>query len=103
MRRLLAENGAEVNDTIVKIPSSLVEEAVKKAPKEMTLGARDPNCDLKIPSNDSPFLTISGFSSFVDDFETGERRKSTGSDLKDFAIVADYLDTVEYRTQELMP
>ena len=96
VRRLLAENGAEVNDAIVKIPSSLVEEAVKKVPKEMTLCARDPNCDLKIPSNDFHFLATSGFSPFVTDFETGERRKSTSSDLKDFAIISDYLDTVDY-------
>ena len=103
VRRLLAENGAEVNDTIVKIPSSLVEEAVKKAPKEMTLGARDPNCDLKIPSNDFPFLTTVGFPPFVDDFETGERRRSTGSDLKDFAIVSDYLDTVDHFVPSVVP
>ncbi len=96
VRRLLAENGAEVNDTIVKIPNSLIEEAIKRAPEGITLGARDPNCDLKIPSNDFPFLATSGFSPFVDDFETGERRKSTSSDLKDFAIVGDYLDTLDY-------
>jgi len=78
VRKLLAKNGAVVNDKIVKIPSSLVEEAIKKAPQEITLGARDSKWDLKIPSNDLPFLSTSGFSSFVDDFETGKRRKSTG-------------------------
>jgi len=96
VRKLLAKNGAVVNDKIVKIPSSLVEEAIKKAPQEITLGARDSKWDLKIPSNDLPFLSTSGFSSFVDDFETGKRRKSTGSDLKDFAVIGDYLDTVSY-------
>jgi len=96
VRRLLAENGAEVNNTIVKIPSSLVEEAIKRAPEKITLSAREPKCDLEIPSNNFPFLATSGFSPFVDDFETGERRKSTSSDLKDFAIIGDYLDTVDY-------
>ncbi len=96
VRRLLAENGAEVSDTIVKIPNSLIEEAIKEAPEEITLGAREPNCDLKIPSHEFPFIATSGFSPFVDDFETGERRKSTSSDLKDFAIVGDYLDTLDY-------
>ncbi|GAF75548.1 unnamed protein product, partial [marine sediment metagenome] len=96
VRRLLAENGAEVNNTIVKIPSSLVEEAIERAPEKITLSAREPKCDLEIPSNNSPFLATSGFSPFVDDFETGERRKSTSSDLKDFAIIGDYLDTVDY-------
>jgi len=96
VRRLLAENGAEVSGDIVKIPSSLVEEAIKRVPEKITLGAREPKCDLEIPSNDSTFQSTGGFSPFVDDFETGERRKSTSSDLKDFAIISDYLDTVDY-------
>lgn len=96
VRKLLAENGAEVSGDIVKIPRPLVEEAIKKAPKEITLCAREPKCDLKIPAGDSPFLSTSGFSPFVDDFETGERRKPTRSDLRDFAILSDYLDTLDY-------
>ena len=96
VRRLLAENGAEVNDAIVKIPSSLVEEAINRAPEKITMGAREPKCGFEVPSNDSPFLATSGFCPFVDDFETGEKRKSTSSDLKDFAIISDYLDSVDY-------
>ena len=104
VRRLLAENGAEVSDTIVKIPNSLIEEAIKRAPEGITLSARDPNCDLKIPSNDFPFLATSGFSPFVTtNLETGERRKSTSSDLKDFAIISDYLDTVDYFSTIVIP
>jgi len=48
VQNLLVENGAEVDSTssIVKIPSSLVEEAIKKAPKKIVLcgcmhGAKD--------------------------------------------------------------
>lgn len=103
VRKLLAENGAVVNDTIVKIPRSLVEEAIKRAPKEITLGAREPKCDLKIPSNDLPFIATSGFSPFVEDFETGKKRRSTGSDLKDFAIIGDYLNTVDYFWPTVVP
>jgi len=33
VRELLAKNGAEVSGDIVKIPSSLVEEAIKRAPR----------------------------------------------------------------------
>jgi trimethylamine--corrinoid protein Co-methyltransferase len=73
-----------------------VEEAIKRAPEKITLSAREPKCDLKLPADDFPFLATSGFSPFVDDFETGERRKSTSSDLKDFAIIGDYLDSVDY-------
>ena len=96
VRKLLAENGAEVGGDIVKIPRPLVEEAIGRAPREITLCAREPKCDLKIPAGDFPFAATSGFSPFVDDFETGERRYSTSSDLRDFAIVSDYLDTVDF-------
>jgi trimethylamine--corrinoid protein Co-methyltransferase len=96
VRKLLAENGAEIDGDIVKIPKSMVEEAVRMAPRDITLGARDPKCDLKIPTEEFPFMATSGFSPFVDDFETGERRYSRSSDLKDFALVSDYLDTVDF-------
>jgi len=96
VRKLLAENGAEIDGDIVKIPKPMVEEAVRRAPREITLGARDPKCDLKIPAEEFPFMATSGFSPFVDDFKTGERRYSTSSDLKDFALVCDYLDTVDF-------
>ena len=96
VRNLLAENGAEIDGESVKIPKPMVEEAVRRAPREITLGARDPKCDLKIPAEEFPFMATSGFSPFVDDFKTGERRYSTSSDLKDFALVCDYLDTVDF-------
>jgi len=96
VRKLLAEHGAVIDGDIVKIPKPMVEEAVRRTPREITLGARDPKCNLKIPTEEFPFMATSGFSPFVDDFETGERRYSTSSDLKDFALVGDYLETVDY-------
>jgi len=103
VRELLAKNGAKVDGAIVKLPSALVEESIKRAPEKITLGAREPECDLEIPSDDFPFLATSGFSAFIDDSETGQRRKSTSSDLKDFAIISDYLDTVDYFWPTLVP
>lgn len=96
VRKLLADNGAKVKDTVIRIPRSLVEEAIKEAPEKITLGAREPKCDLTIPSGTLPFIAPSGFSSSVEDFETGKKRKSMASDLKDFAIISDYLDSVDY-------
>jgi len=98
VQSLLAENGAEVDAarSIVKIPSSLVEEAIKKAPKEMVLCGRDPKFDLKLPSKDFTFLATSGYASFIRDFKTGEKRMTKASDLRDFAILSDYLDQVDF-------
>ena len=103
VRKLLAENGAEIDGDIVKITKPMVEEAVRRAPREITLGARDPKYDLKIPTEEFPFMATSGFSPFVDDFETGKRRYSTSSDLKDFALVSDYLDTVDFFWPVVIP
>jgi len=98
VQSLLAENGAKVDASrsIVKIPSSLVEEAIEKAPKEMVLCGRDPKFDLNLPVTGFPFVATSGFSVFMRDFETGEKRMTKSSDLKDFAILSDYLDQVDF-------
>jgi len=98
VQSLLAENGAEVDAarSIVKIPSSLIEEAIKKAPKEMVLCGKDPKFDLRLPAKDFPFVATSGFSVFMRDFETGEKRMTKSSDLKDFAILSDYLPQVDF-------
>jgi len=49
VQSLLAENGAEIDaaNSIVRIPSSLVEEAIGKAPKEIVLCGRNPRFDLR--------------------------------------------------------
>jgi trimethylamine--corrinoid protein Co-methyltransferase len=98
VQSLLAENGAEVDSarSIVKIPSSLVEEAIKKAPKEMALCGRNPKFDLKLPSKDYTFIATSGYASFIRDFKTGEKRMTKSSDLREFAILSDYLDQVDF-------
>ncbi len=98
VQSLLAENGAEVDDSrsTVRIPDALVEEAVSKAPKEMVLCGRNPNFDLSLPVKGLPFVATSGFSVFMRDFETGEKRMTNSSDLKDFAVLSDYLDQVDF-------
>jgi trimethylamine--corrinoid protein Co-methyltransferase len=98
VQSLLAENGAKVDasHSIVKIPSSLVEEAIRKAPKEIVLCGRNPKFDLKLPSKDFTFIATSGFATFMRDFETGEKRMTKTSDLRDFVILADYLSEVDF-------
>jgi trimethylamine--corrinoid protein Co-methyltransferase len=98
VQSLLAENGAEVDASRlnVKIPSSLVEQAIKKAPKEMVLCGRDERFDLALPTTDLPFVAPNGCTDFMNDLETGEKRMTTSSDLRDFAILCDYLDGVDF-------
>ena len=98
VQSLLAEHGAKVDaaSSIVKIPRSLVEEAIKKAPKEIVLCARNPKFDLKLPSKNFTYVATSGYATFMRDFETGKKRMTKTSDLRDFAIIADYLDQVDF-------
>ena len=98
VQSLLAENGAKIDagSSIVKIPDSLVEEAIEKAPKEVVLCGRNPKFDLKLPTKDFTFIATSGYATFMRDFRTGEKRMTKTSDLRDFAILADYLDQVDF-------
>jgi trimethylamine--corrinoid protein Co-methyltransferase len=98
VQKLLAEKGAKVDAarSVVRIPSSMVEEALEMVPNGMVLCGREKRSDLKIPTKDRPFVATSGFSSFIRDFETGNRRMSRSSDLRDFAVLSDYLDEVDF-------
>jgi len=105
IRTLMAEKGAEVDEkrSIVKIPETLVEEALKKAPKEIILCGREPKHDLKLPSREIPFAATGGIITFIRDMETGEKRMSTSTDLKNFAIISDYLDQVDFFWPTVVP
>jgi len=97
VRSLLAQYGAKVDDTIVRFPNSVMEEALNQTPHEILLAARESKRDIRIPTSTFPFLATSGFSPFVTiNLDTGERRSATTQDLKHFAILSDYLDTVDY-------
>jgi len=98
VQSLLAENDVEVDSarSIVKIPRSLVEEAIRKAPKEIVLCGRNRKFDLRLPSKDFTFIATSGYAIFIRDLETGKKRMTKASDLRDFAILADYLDEVDF-------
>lgn len=95
---MLKAEGAECDSgsNLVKIPASTVEEAIKKAPREITLCGRKPERDVKLPAEDFPFATLSGFAVFMRDMETGKKRSTKSSDLEKFAVLSDYIDTVDF-------
>jgi len=95
--RMLQGAGAEVDlkKEIAKIPEGMVDGAIRSAPKAITLGARVPKRDLKIPVTHYPFVSTGGVTVFMTDFETGERRKATSEDLAEFARLTDALDPVD--------
>jgi len=94
-RKYLQDAGAEVdeNTKIVKFPRALVEESLRLAPRDFSLGARRPGCDLKMNSGDCA-LIVDGEGISVIDRETGEHRPSTFNDWLESTLLMDALDQV---------
>ena len=94
-REILRGAGADVNEAtkVVRFPRSLVEEALRQAPREFTLGGRRPGCDLRMNGGDCT-LCLDGEAVFALDRETGERRLGTAADWLAATRLADALDEV---------
>jgi trimethylamine--corrinoid protein Co-methyltransferase len=94
-RQILKDAGAEVNDSTHRVcfPRDLVEESLRLAPKEFTLGARRPGWDLTMNGGDCTLL-MDGAATFVLDSETGERRTATSDDWLQATRLIDALDEV---------
>jgi trimethylamine--corrinoid protein Co-methyltransferase len=95
---LLGERGAAIDreTRIAKIPKEMVEQALKTAPSEFTLCARDPKHDLAMPTRGAPHATTSGLAVFIVDLETGEYRSSTRSDIAQLSRLGDALEPIDF-------
>jgi len=95
--KILHDAGAKVDfdRETARIPEKMVNDAIKKAPKGFTLGARDSRQDLKIPVESHPFVSTAGVTVFMTDFEDGKRRKASSRDLADFAKLTDAIAAVD--------
>lgn len=81
--RHLEQAGARIDyqNLIARIDQSLVEQALKTAPKEFTLGARNSDNNFAMPSSYTAY-TLDGTASFALDFESGQRRYGTIQDIE---------------------
>jgi trimethylamine--corrinoid protein Co-methyltransferase len=95
--KMLEDAGASVDHKggIVKMPESMVLDALKSAPKTLALGARDPKNDKRIPVRDHPLMATTGLAVYMPDLETGEKRPTTMKDLATFCRMADAMNGVE--------
>jgi trimethylamine--corrinoid protein Co-methyltransferase len=95
--RIYAEHGAQVDfDTkIVKIPSEVVEAHMACAPRDYTLGGREPTLDLRLDGQ-ATYIATDGCGVETVDYDTRERRPSVKEDVARSARVADYLDSVAF-------
>ena len=96
--KLLEGSGARVDPDkqLARISEDMVADAVTKAPKEITLSARDPKHDMKIPVQGIPYAANSGLATYMTDLDSGERRNASRADLADFARLVDALDSVDF-------
>lgn len=94
---VFAEHGAQVDleSQIVKLPSGLVLEAMKAAPRSYVLAGRAEGTDLVLDGTSSYFGT-DGCGTLTIDFETRQERQSTKDDVAKMARVVDYLASVSF-------
>ncbi|MBA7681601.1 Glycine betaine methyltransferase [subsurface metagenome] len=94
-RQILKKAGAEVdaNTSMVRFPRALVEESLRLAPKEFTLGARRPGWDLHMNGGGCTLL-MDGGATEVLDRQTGERRPGLFKDWLEATRLGDSLDEV---------
>ena len=93
---ILAEAGAYVdfNDKRVRMPQSLVEEAIRKAPATIKLCGLNPKLDILLEGGRVHYGT-GGTATYVLDLE-GNRRDATLQDLRDIALLTNELDNVDF-------
>ncbi len=80
---------------VAKLPEQIVIDAVRKVPKSIALGARDPKNDKKIPVDTCPLLATTGLAVYTHDLDTGEKRPTTRRDLVNFSRLADAMKAVD--------
>jgi trimethylamine--corrinoid protein Co-methyltransferase len=90
---LLKKAGARVDEAshIARLPNELVQEALQTAPRNFTLGARNPAYDYPLPSAVTRYC-IDGTAAFALDFYTGERRYGTLKDIEEGLRIFQQLD-----------
>ncbi len=94
-RQILAEAGAHIDEHkhLVRFPPTLVEGALKAAPRYFTLGGRRPGWYWSM-NNDDCTLLADGEARWVVDADTGERRAGTEADWLKATQLIDAIDEI---------
>lgn len=95
---VLEEGGAKIEkkDMRASIPEELVKETLRKIPKTIRLSSRNPKLDMVAPHIGPPFMATNGTAVYMTDLDTGEKRATTGKDLKEFMVLCDAMDPLDY-------
>lgn len=93
--QLLKQAGARVEGDIAHIPSKLVDDVLKTAPKSVPIYSRDGSPGIVLEKGKAWFGTGSDCPNIMDS-RTGKRRRSTRQDVADAAVVCDALPNMEF-------
>lgn len=101
---ILGLAGADVDtlERIAHIPSSLVDRALRQAPRILTLCGKDPQFDFSSGTGEVHFSSGHAAMSVID-LDTRERRPATKSDLADNVRLHDALENTHLIFPELYP
>ena len=96
--KLLEGGGAKIRwkEMRASIPEGLVKETIKSLPKTMRFGARNPRQDMVFPREGCAYMATNGTAVYMTDLDTGERRTTTAADLRDFMILCDAMESLDY-------
>jgi len=96
-REIFADSGAEVSrqEGTVRIPRSMVEEAISSAPSSVVLCGREEKNDLLLEKTNT-YLGTGGTVLNTLDLESGERRLTEVRDVADYARITDCLENVAF-------
>ncbi|MBN1636979.1 MAG: trimethylamine methyltransferase family protein [Deltaproteobacteria bacterium] len=104
MREMLADVGCIVDQKtkIVKFPPRIVEDYVKKAPREFILCGADPKVQWVINPDTRVY---GGLGTLINiyDLETGEYRPTTLKDIQNHLILIDHLDYIQSNQMDIWP
>ncbi len=93
---MLADAGASVtNDDWVKLPAYIIEEALKSAPKQITLYDQKGTESMPLV-NGNHFYGTGSDATFTLDLESGERRRAVLKDIGSFARLVDGLENIDF-------
>lgn len=103
-REAFKKAGAQVDEStsVVRIPRSMVEDAVDRAPSKLVLCGRDPANDCVLEGS-NVYMGTGGTAINVLDMETGQRRPSTSDDVCGMARLMDALDNIHVFTINVYP
>jgi trimethylamine--corrinoid protein Co-methyltransferase len=101
-RSILGDNGAAVDELRVRLPGTMVEEALSVAPSRLTLWNRHGEVALRAWGYET-FFGGGSDCLYVLDHRTGERRKAVLQDVRDAVTLMDALPEMDFVMSAFLP